>query len=89
LYLSYKQDRKCGTRQRLHGNVGSKKPLVATYRHVESNVQLLINQCTNVMPHQMKRIRNGRQDVQLLITNTNGKIFEKGTTRWGKVLDTC
>jgi hypothetical protein len=45
-----------------------KKPRIAT-RQVESNIQSLINQCTNVMPHQMKGFENGRQDFHLLIPN--------------------
>jgi hypothetical protein len=36
-YLSYKQDRKCGARQRPHGNVGMKKQQITT-RHVKSNL---------------------------------------------------
>ncbi len=68
-YLSYKQDRKCGTRQRSHGNDGMKKQRVIT-KQVESNVPLLIDQCVDVMPHQMKGIGNGKQNVHLLILDT-------------------
>jgi hypothetical protein len=32
--------------------------------------QTLIEQCVNVMPHQMKGIRDGRQDVHLLFQHT-------------------
>jgi hypothetical protein len=42
---------------------------------------LLINQCTDVMPHQMKGIGNGRQDVCLLILNTLEKYLKK--KQWG------
>jgi hypothetical protein len=66
MYLFYKQNSKCGTRQRLHGNAGMKKPQIAT-RQAESNVQSLINQCIDVMPHQMKGFGNGRQDVLLIL----------------------
>ncbi len=67
-YLSYKQICKCGTRQRSHGNVGMNKQRVVI-RQVESNVWSLIDQCIDVMPHQMKGIGNGRQNVHLLIPN--------------------
>ncbi len=49
-YLFYKHDNKCGTRQRLRGNVGMKKQVAI--RQPESNVQSLINQCAEVTPHQ-------------------------------------
>jgi len=67
-YLFYKHDSKCGTRQRLHGNVRMKKQV--TTKHAKNNVQLSINQYIDVMPHQMKGIGNGRQDVYLLILDT-------------------
>jgi hypothetical protein len=37
------------------------------------------------MPHQMKGIGNGRQNVPLLIL-TLGKVLEKGTMKWGQIL---
>ncbi len=46
-YLSYKQDSKCETKQHF------------VVRQEKCNVQLLINQCINIMPLQMKGIGNG------------------------------
>jgi hypothetical protein len=36
----------------------------------ESNIQSLIEQCVDVMPHQMKGIGDGRQDVHILLLDT-------------------
>jgi hypothetical protein len=39
-------------------------------QQVESNVQSLIDLYVDIMPHQMKGIGNGRQDVQCLLLET-------------------
>jgi hypothetical protein len=36
-------------------------------KQAKSNVQPLIESCTNIMLHQMKGINNGQQDVEFLI----------------------
>jgi hypothetical protein len=44
--------------------VGTKVHIIhTTMQHAESNVQSLIDLCVDTMPHQMKGIGNGRQDV--------------------------
>jgi hypothetical protein len=45
------------------------KKQVAT-KQAESNVQLSINQYIDVMPHQIKGIGNGIQDVHFIILGT-------------------
>jgi hypothetical protein len=37
---------------------------------MESNVQSLIDLFVDIMPHQMHRFGNGRQDVQCLLPET-------------------
>jgi hypothetical protein len=66
--MSYKQERKKRCRILPHQNKGTQKQQTPTIQ-VESNIQFLIEQCVNVMPHQMKGIRDERQDVCLLPPN--------------------
>jgi hypothetical protein len=55
-------------------------------RQVKCNVQLFIDQCVDIMPHQMKAIGNWKQDIHLLIPNTweNDRIFKNRTMRCAK-----
>jgi hypothetical protein len=53
-----------------------KKQRLATCQ-AESNVQMLIDQCFDIMPHQMKGIGNGMQDVRLLILDLWNNIHEQ------------
>jgi hypothetical protein len=55
-YLDHEKDSKCGIKQRLHENSGMKKKRFVA-KHAKN--QLFINQCANIMPHQMKEIGNG------------------------------
>ncbi len=57
-YLDHEKDSKCGIKQWLHENLGLKKKRFVA-KHAENNVQLFIDQCANIMPHQMKGIGNG------------------------------
>jgi len=43
---------------------------------VESNVQSFIEQCVNIMLHEMKRIGDGWQNIHLLIPNIGESIWE-------------
>jgi hypothetical protein len=43
---------------------------------VESNVESLIEQCIDIMLHEMKRIGDGWQNIHLLIPNTWKSIRE-------------
>ncbi len=61
-YMLYKVDSKRGCRFLPHGNKGSHKLQTPT-KQAKSNVQLLINLNANIMPHQLKGIKNGKHDV--------------------------
>ncbi len=69
IYMSYKQESKKGCRVLPHQNKGSQKYRALTIQ-AESNIKSLIEQCVDVMPHQMKGIGNGRQDVCFLFPDT-------------------
>jgi hypothetical protein len=58
-YMSYKQENKRGCKILPHRNKGSQKKRAPTIQ-AESNIQFLIEQCVDVMPHQMKGIGDGR-----------------------------
>jgi hypothetical protein len=60
--MLYKIDCKQVYRFLPRGDKGLHK-LQTLIKHVESNVQSLIDLCGNTMSHQMKRIKNGRHDV--------------------------
>jgi hypothetical protein len=64
-----------------NGNKGTHKLRMST-RQVESNVQSMINLSTDMMLHQMKGIRNGRQDVQLLLPEKHGRVCKNAMIRW-------
>jgi hypothetical protein len=49
---------KCGWKLLPHENKGTKKPCCAV-RQAMLNVEALIMKCEDVMPHQMKGIRDG------------------------------
>jgi hypothetical protein len=68
-YISYKQESKRRCRIIPHQNKGSQKQQ-APMIQAESNIQFLIEQCVDVMLHQMKDIGNGRQDVCLFLPDT-------------------
>jgi hypothetical protein len=59
-----------------HGNKGTKKQHYAT-RQVVSNVKAPIMKCVDVMPHQMKGIGDGWQDVWLVILETWKSVREQ------------
>jgi hypothetical protein len=65
-YMSCKQESKIRCRILLHQNKGSQKQRTPTI-HVESNIQSFIKQCVDVMLHQMKGIRDEKQDVHLFL----------------------
>jgi hypothetical protein len=62
-YMLYKVNPKRECKFLPHGNKGSHKLWTPT-KQAKSNVQSLINLSVNTMPHQLKGIENGRQDVQ-------------------------
>jgi len=64
--MLYKSDTKQGCRFLRHGNKGIHKLRMSTWQG-ESNVQSLIDLSIDTMPHQMKGIKIGRQDVQHLL----------------------
>jgi hypothetical protein len=45
-------------------------------RQVKCKVQLFIDQCVDLMPHQVKAIGNWKQNIHLLIPNTWKNIEE-------------
>ncbi len=57
-----KIDYKKGYRFLAHGDKGLHK-LQTLMKHIESNVQSLIDLCGNTMSHQMNWIKNGKHDV--------------------------
>jgi len=63
MYMSYKSNSKWSCQFLPHGNQCTHKLRIST-KQVESNVQSLIDLFIDIMPHQMKSIGNGRQDVQ-------------------------
>jgi hypothetical protein len=68
-YISYKQENKKGVglyHIKIRGVKMQRTPMI----QVESNIQFLIEQCVDVMLHQMKDIGNGRQDVCLFLPDT-------------------
>jgi hypothetical protein len=68
-YISYKQENKKGVglyHIKIRGVKSKRTPMI----QVESNIQFLIEQCVDVMLHQMKDIGNGRQDVCLFLPDT-------------------
>jgi len=68
--MLYKFDNKRGCQFLPHGNKGTHKLHMST-QQVESNIiQSLIELSKHSMPHEMKRIRNGGQDVQHLLLET-------------------
>ncbi len=62
MYMLYKSSTKRSCRFLPHGNKGTHKLQIST-KHTKSNVQSLINLFEGIMPHQMKSMGNGRQDV--------------------------
>jgi hypothetical protein len=62
-YMLYKVDSKQGCKFLPHGNKGLHKFKTPT-KQEKSNVQLLIDLSVDIMPHQLKGIKSGRQDVQ-------------------------
>ncbi len=62
-------------RHKPQGIIGMKKQHFAT-KQVESNVESLIEQCIDIMLHEMKRIGDGWQNIHLLIPNTWKSIRE-------------
>jgi hypothetical protein len=67
--MLYKVDCKQGYKFLPHGNKGLHK-LQTPMKHIESNVQSLIDLCGNTMPRQMKGIKNGRHDVRRFLLDT-------------------
>ncbi len=68
-YMLYKIDSKWGCTFLPHGNKSSHKLQTPT-KQVESNVQSLIDLSADTMLHQLKGIRNGRQDVWWFLPDT-------------------
>jgi hypothetical protein len=67
--MLYKLDNKQGCWFLPHGNKGTHKLHMIT-QQVKSNVQSLIDLLTNIMPHKMKWIKNGRQYMWHLLPET-------------------
>jgi hypothetical protein len=63
-YMLYKVNSKQGCRFLLHEKKACINSKLQPIKHVESNVQLLIDLSVDTMPHQLKGIKNGKHDVQ-------------------------
>ncbi len=67
--MFYKSNNKRGCWFLPHDNKGTHKLQIST-KQVESNVQSLIDLSIDTMPHQMKGIGNGRQELCHLLLET-------------------
>jgi hypothetical protein len=67
--MLYKSNNKHNCQFLPRGNKSTHKLCMSTWQ-VDSNVQSLIDLFADVMPHQMRGIGNGRQDVRCLLPKT-------------------
>jgi hypothetical protein len=93
IYVLYKTNCKWNCNFLPHGDKSTHK-LWIPMQQVELNVQSLIDMCVDTMPHQMKRIGNGRQDVWCLLLDTWKNLWEQSdeirySEKMGNILIFC